>query len=103
MLGVDEFPLRHIIELRKKRIPLHLGMHSSEVHAVGTVQGLLEDLRSSTDEDFFVQTGHFNRPLERWRGLYSVGPIIRIVRDDHDRATGKRTLQRLERLAPHQE
>src|SRR5712692_293026 len=44
VLGVDEVPLADVVELGEERVPFRLGVHAREVHPVGAMDGLVEDL-----------------------------------------------------------
>jgi leukotriene-A4 hydrolase len=67
VLGVDELPLVHVVELGKKRVSLELRVQPREVHAAGSVQRLREDLRTTGDEDLVIarRFGLADRFLQR--------------------------------------
>ena len=54
VLGVDELPLRHVVELGKERVAFELGVDTGQVHAISAVQGLGVDLCPAADEDLFI-------------------------------------------------
>ena len=103
MLGIHELPFGDVVEFGKERIAHHFRMHPGQVHAIGAMQRLLKDLGPPADEDLIVKPGHLDRPLERRRGESAVHAKRAIVRDDDDRAAGKRKIERLVGSAAHQQ
>lgn len=54
MLGVDELPLVHVVELGEEGVAFEFGVDPRQVHSIGAMQGLGKDLRSPGDEDLLI-------------------------------------------------
>lgn len=54
MFGVDELPLVDVVEFGEEGIAFDLGVDAREIHAVGAVQRLREDLGTARDKNLLI-------------------------------------------------
>src|ERR1051325_6277444 len=65
MLGVGQLPFGDVVEVGEKRVAFELRVDAREVHPVGAMNGLLENLRAAGDERLLVPSRWLNPLLER--------------------------------------
>ena len=54
MFGIDELPLVHVVELGEEGVAFELGVDPRQVHAIGAMQRLREDVRPAGNEDLII-------------------------------------------------